>query len=324
MSYAVETDGYVECRLCPHGCRIAPGHSGICRVRSNEAGVLALPYFGIASGVSMDPIEKKPLYHFYPGRSILSIGFYGCNLRCPFCQNYDISQRVTPQKAPISPGELVDIALGRNSVGIAYTYSESVVHFEYVVEAAKIARRQGLKNVLVSNGFLNPEPAAELLDLMDAANIDLKSFSDDFYEKELKGALGPVLEFIKLASKRVFLEVTTLIIPGKNDSKEEISEIAGFLGAIDRGIPLHLSCYYPTYKYSIQATAPETVYLLAEIARDKLHFVYAGNVGGVETNTMCPSCNSLLVQRRGYYTEWVGISRERCKACGTEVRIPGV
>ena len=324
MSYSVQTNGYLECQLCPHNCKLLPDSTGICRVRKNNNGELGLPYYGIASGLAVDPIEKKPLYHFYPGSQILSIGFFGCNLRCPFCQNYDISQRVAKERDPITPEELVEMARQRRSIGIAYTYSEPLVHFEYVVECATAAHNAGLVNVLVSNGFLNETPAKELLGLMDAANIDLKSFNQGFYRKELKGDLDPVLRFIELAAKSVHLEVTTLVIPGRNDGEEEISNIAGFLAGLNPSIPLHLSCYYPTYKYSVAATPPETVFQLADVAHAKLHYVYPGNVGGRETNTTCPTCSNLLIKRHGYITEVVGIADGKCKACCAEIPIPGV
>lgn len=324
MSYTEAASGKLLCRLCPHSCLISEGKPGICRIRLNRGGDLSLPFYGRTTGTSVDPIEKKPLYHFYPGNSILSIGFFGCNLRCPFCQNYSISQTVAEHGEKINPDELVELALRRKSFGIAYTYSEPVVHFEYVTEAASLARRKGLTNVLVSNGFLNPEPAAELLDLMDAANIDLKSFNPDFYKKEIGGSLSPVLEFLEIAAHKVLLEVTTLVIPGKNDSEGEIEKIASFVASLSPDIPLHLSCYYPTYKYSIEATTPETVFHLADIAKKHLRFVYPGNVGLRETNTNCPSCDALLIQRSGYVTRIKNVKDGRCADCGLEIPVVGL
>ena len=271
----------------------------------------------------MDPIEKKPLYHFYPGSTIFSVGFFGCNFHCPFCQNYTISQRVEKRKQ-ISPESLVEMACESGSFGIAYTYSEPLIHFEYVQKAAELAHSRGLKNVLVSNGHLNPEPAKELLSIVDAANIDLKSFNPDFYRKELGGNFDSVLEFLSIASKKTSLEVTTLVIPGKNDSDQEINQIAQFVSSLDSQIPLHLSCYYPTYKYSVGATPTERIVDLTGIAGEILEYVYPGNVGLRESNTFCPDCGSLLIRRAGYYTSVVGIKDGRCSSCENPIPIVGV
>ena len=324
MGYTTLAGDRLQCTLCPHGCSIADGKSGVCGVRFNEGGALALPYYGSISSIAVDPIEKKPLYHFHPGAPILSVGFFGCNFRCPFCQNYTISQRVVKQRDPLSPDELVETALLRKSFGIAYTYSEPVVHFEYVLDSARLARARGLKNVLVSNGFLNPEPAEELLELMDAADIDLKSFSPQFYRKEIGGRMDAVLDFLRIAAKKTALEVTTLVIPGKNDSETEITQIAEFVATLNPDIPLHLSCYFPTYKYVIEATPPERVLELAAAARQALRYVYPGNVGSLENNTTCPTCAALLIRRTGYATEVVGLERGRCAKCGGHIPIQGV
>ena len=314
-------DGYIQCELCPNRCKIREGKTGICNVRLNDGETLALPFYGRLSALGIDPIEKKPLYHFYPGSPILSAGFVGCSLQCPFCQNHSISQSAGRADRYVGPEELVEIAKDQNSFGIAYTYSEPTVHTEYVLEASEIARRKGLKNVLVSNGYLNPEPADDLLELTDAANIDLKCFNDDFYRKEIKGRLEPVLEFIRKASEKTRLEVTTLIIPGKNDSDEEMEQIASFLAGLDPEIPLHLSCYYPSYKYTIPRTQYSMAEHLAAIARKKLPFVYLGNVGLRETNTYCPSCGELLIRRSGYTIRIPGLQDGACANCGRKIQI---
>lgn len=313
--------GKIQCNLCPHGCELADGGTGICRVRQNRRGELSLPYYGMLSALAMDPIEKKPLYHFHPGSRILSAGFYGCNFRCPFCQNYNISQQLAEGGSVTTPEELVQAAVRQGSVGIAYTYSEPLVHFEYILKSAKLARENGLKNVLVTNGYINPTPAAELLEWIDAANVDLKSFNGDFYQDEIRGTLDPVLAFIKQAAGVVSLEVTTLVIPGKNDSTSEIRAISGFISDISAEIPLHLSCYYPTYKYTVKATTPDTVFDLARTAREKLKYVYEGNVGRHETNTFCPNCGTLLVKRRGYSVTIESLSNGRCSDCGTKIPV---
>ena len=311
----------VRCTLCPNNCIIAPGKYGSCLVRRNLQGELTLPYFGAVSSLAIDPIEKKPLYHFYPGEKILSIGFLGCNFHCPFCQNYQISQSTDIPFSTLTPAELVDNAKKQGSFAIAYTYSEPLIHFEYVLEAAQQAHGKGLKNVLVSNGYLNQEPASELLEYIDAANIDLKSFNPDFYRREIGGSLDEVKRFITQAAAKIALEVTTLIIPGKNDALEEIKEIAAFLGAIDRNIPYHLSAYYPQYHYHIPPTPISTLTAALETAAKHLNYVYLGNVGSSEINTLCPECGSLLIRRRGYSVQIKGIKEQKCRSCGKRVDI---
>jgi pyruvate formate lyase activating enzyme len=317
-------DGKALCELCPHGCVIADGKTGICGVRRNAGGTLTLPYYGKISSLAVDPIEKKPLYHFFPGATILSAGFWGCNFHCPFCQNYSISQNVNDDSDFLPPKDLVALAQRRGSFAIAYTYSEPLVHFEYVLECARLARASGLKNVLVSNGYINEAPAAELLEYLDAANIDLKSFQEGFYREEIGGGLEPVKRFIAQAAGRVALEVTTLVIPTKNDSAEEIEAIARFLAGLNPDIPLHLSCYYPVYKYTLPPTPPETVMELARVARRHLRYVYEGNVGSRETNTACAGCGSVLIRRRGYDVTFPGLRHGDCIKCGRACHITGL
>ena len=323
MSYTVSHAEYLECNLCPHNCKIRDGKSGRCGVRRNNQGELDLSLYGAISSVAHDPIEKKPLYHFYPGRSILSLGFFGCNFHCPFCQNHSISQHTDRLGESITPADAASMAMKHDSLGIAYTYSEPIVHFEFIRDTAKEVRKRGLKNVLVSNGYISPEPGLELLDLIDAANIDLKSMSDDFYRSELGGSLDPVLEFINLASTRTHLEVTTLIVTDINDSESEIASLASTLAEINPAIPLHLSCYYPNYKYRAEPTAPERVFRLAEIAREHLHYVYPGNVGSAPVNTTCNSCGTVLIERHGYRVNTKGINAGKCANCASPVDIVG-
>ncbi|MBN1525212.1 MAG: AmmeMemoRadiSam system radical SAM enzyme [Spirochaetales bacterium] len=322
--YSRKPGNILLCELCPNNCRIESGDSGICQVRKNNAGILSLPYYGMCTAIALDPIEKKPLYHFYPGKNILSVGFLGCSFKCPFCQNFAISQSVSTHARPVSPQNLVDMALKEQSFAIAYTYSEPIVHLEYVLDTASIARAKGLKNVLVSNGYVNPKPAEELLSAMDAANIDLKSFNPDFYKEEIKGKLAPVKKFIEMAAGRIHLEVTTLIIPGKNDSVREMEEIAQFLASLDKNMPFHLSCYYPTYKYDIAATPVYSVKKLADVARKYLTYVYIGNAGGESTDTLCISCGSVLVGRRGYTVSLDGIQGKNCRKCGAVAPVAGL
>ena len=311
----------VRCTLCPNNCIIAPGKYGSCLVRRNLQGELNLPYYGAVSSLAIDPIEKKPLYHFYPGEKILSVGFLGCNFHCPFCQNYQISQSTDIPFSTLTPAELVGNALKQGSFAIAYTYSEPLIHFEYVLETAQRAHEKGLKNVLVSNGYLNQEPASKLLEHIDAANIDLKSLNPDFYRREIGGNLDEVMRFITQAAGVTALEVTTLIIPGKNDALEEIEGIAAFLGDIDRNIPYHLSAYYPQYNYHIPPTSISTLTAASKAALKHLNYVYLGNVGSSEINTRCPKCGNLLIKRSGYSVQIKGIKEQKCSNCGNRVDI---
>jgi pyruvate formate lyase activating enzyme len=321
LYFSKRDNNNIQCLLCPNRCVISENRHGICRVRFNRNGELDLPLYGKLSAVSMDPIEKKPLYHFYPASTILSVGFLGCTFHCPFCQNYSISQTNSGPFTETSPEDLITAAKKNNSNGIAYTYSEPLIHFEYILDSAKAARESGLKNVLVSNGYINPDPADELLEYIDAANIDLKTFNPEFYKKEIGGELEEVKRFLKQAAGRIHLEVTTLVIPGKNDSEEEIESIAAFLSDLSRDIPYHLSCYYPTYKYSIPPTSENTVKKLSETAGRYLKYVYLGNVGFNETNTYCPECKNLLIKRTGYHVNVPGIRKGRCTSCNTEVSV---
>ncbi|GHV87305.1 AmmeMemoRadiSam system radical SAM enzyme [Spirochaetia bacterium] len=269
-------DPGIRCTLCPHQCRIAPGGRGACGVRENRDGVLALPYCGYITAIARDPIEKKPLYHFRPGSSILSLGFAGCNLRCPFCQNWRISQiaGIGGNAAPgryLSPAEAVALASAEpGKRQIAYTYSEPLVHAEYLIDCMKLARAQGIANVLVTNGCINEQAAAEILPLTDAANIDLKCFSEETYAKVLGGNLPAVLNFIRMAHDAgVHTEITTLVIPGLNDSEGELDQCAAFIAGLSnknewsfasqaklRGtsalaeVPWHLSAYHPDYRWN--------------------------------------------------------------------------
>lgn len=312
----------VECRLCPHNCHIQPGQSGFCRVRKNEKGVLYSLNYGRVSSWGIDPIEKKPLYHFYPGSQILSVGTFGCNFRCGFCQNWQIAQQVPPTRV-VDPEELVEIAIqatGRGSIGIAYTYSEPMIWYEYVYDTAKLARSRGLKNVLVTNGYIQKEPLKEILPLVDAMNIDVKGFTEDFYHDVCRGDLESVLQTVEIAHAVSHVEITNLVIPAKNDSEEEISKLVDWLASLDNSIPLHLSRYFPHFKFDIPATPVETLIRAAKIARRKLKYVYIGNVWEIAGNdTVCPVCGNILVRRNGYGAELLGIKENSCSRCGSDV-----
>ena len=232
------------------------------------------------TAIALDPIEKKPLYHFFPGQMILSVGTLGCNLHCQFCQNWQIAHG-NPAFVATSPQKLAELAeqQGPLNIGVAYTYSEPIVWFEYVYDAATAVKRRGLKNVLVTNGFINPEPLAELLPLIDAMNIDLKAFNQDFYREVCRGELDAVKQTISKAATSCHVEVTTLVVPGFNDADEEIAELARWLAAIDPAIPLHLSRYFPRYRMELPATPLESLFRARSIAQRYLRNVYVGNVG---------------------------------------------
>lgn len=272
----------LECKLCPHHCRLDEGQTGLCNARSNKGGETVSVNYGEITGIALDPIEKKPLRHFYPGSKILSAGSYGCNLKCSFCQNHEISTAgkndIKTQHA--TPENLIKVAMDlmpSGNIGIAYTYNEPIVGYEYVMDCAAEARKKGLKNVVVTNGCFCEEPIKELLPFIDAFNIDLKGFTDEFY-KNVGGDFETVKRFIKLASENSHVEITTLIIPGENDSEEEITELSEFIASVNKNIPLHISRFFPCYKMSHKnPTDVKKVYELAETARKNLNYVYEGN-----------------------------------------------
>jgi pyruvate formate lyase activating enzyme len=271
------------CEICPHHCRIEEGHVGLCKSRMNRNGEIISENYGKLTALALDPIEKKPLYHFYPGSRILSVGSYGCNLNCPFCQNCDISMAGGDEikTARITCGELVEKALSvmdRGNIGIAYTYNEPLIGYEFVRDCAALAKQRGLKNVAVTNGYICEEPLRELLPLIDAFNIDLKGFTEEFYHK-LRGDLETVKRSIEIASEKCHVEVTTLIVPGENDSEEEMERLSGWLAGVSPEIPLHISRFFPRWHMQDRnATPVKQVYRLAEIARKKLKYVHEGNV----------------------------------------------
>ncbi len=308
----------VRCNLCPHRCILKPGQVGLCRVRKNENGILVTLNYGEISAISMDPIEKKPLFHFNPGDKILSVSTIGCNLRCPFCQNWEIAHGDAPTRR-VTPEQLVRIALERGSRGIAYTYNEPVIWYEFVLDTSRIASKEGLYNVLVTNGYIEEEPLKLLLQSIHAMNIDLKGWNDKFYLKEIGGKKEVVMKTIETVYKAgIHVEVTTLVIPGKNDNLEELEEEFKWLASVDKNIPLHLSRYFPSYKYTIPPTPPEKLVEIYELAKKYLNFVYIGNLWDEKyETTVCPSCGNVVIRRKGYDVDASGIDEEgRCKVCG--------
>ena len=315
----------VRCLLCPHLCVIGPGGTGLCGVRAgaqetNGRGSLSLPGYGFVTAEAADPIEKKPLYHFLPGSPVWSIGFAGCNLDCPFCQNHEIARAPAGSGRRRTPDEVVAVAASSGSRMIAYTYSEPTVHFEFVVAAAERARKAGLKNVLVTNGCLNPGPAAELLDLMDAVNIDVKSWNPTYYRDVLRGNLATVRAFVEAAVERCWTELTTLVVPDDNDSDTDMAEMCSWIASLSPVIPLHLSAYHPSYKYGRSATDAESLRRFRNVAKGRLTFVYVGNIGW-ENDTACPGCGAAVIERKFYSTR-SALAGNACPECGTVV--PGV
>lgn len=269
----------VHCHLCPNECIIRDGKVGSCGVRINDGGKLFTAVYGKMISMALDPIEKKPLYHYHPGEYILSVGTKGCNFHCTFCQNWSISQDRNVLTEDITSKEIIEKAKSADSFGIAYTYNEPFIWFEFVLETAKLARTAGLKNVLVTNGYVNMEPLEEMLPYIDAMNIDLKSIDEEFYKKICKGKLEPVLDVIKRAAKSCHIELTNLIIPTLNDSKNSIKRLVGWIcDNVGRQTPLHLSRYFPCYKMNIPPTPVETLKMAERIAKEKLKYVYLGNV----------------------------------------------
>ena len=275
----------LRCDLCPGNCVIKNGEFGACGVRGNKGGKGIIPFYGYISSLASDPIEKKPLYHFKPGTSILSLGFLGCNLRCPFCQNWHISQNTDIGQSRgrwMQPGEIISAALKYDSPSIAYTYSEPLIHIEYILDCMTLARRHKIANVLVTNGCIKSTAAEEVLNLTDAANVDLKCFSAQTYGKTLSGggnSFQAVLSFIQLCAKMgVHLEVTTLVVPDLNDSKEELDAIADFIASVNKDIPLHLTAYHPDYRWNAPPTNPAFLRNAAKEAGGKLTFVHTGNI----------------------------------------------
>jgi pyruvate formate lyase activating enzyme len=320
-------DGAVECFLCSHRCHIADGKRGVCRVRQNDGGTLCSLVYGRLIARHMDPIEKKPLYHFLPGTPSYSIATPGCNFRCRFCQNWQISQ--TNGSAAfdglgyVPPEDVVEAAESGRAATIAYTYTEPTIFMEYALDCARLARPRGLRNVFVTNGFQSPEAVEAMAGLIDAANVDLKAFSDEFYRSECGGRLQPVLDTIaNMHEAGIHVEVTTLVVPGANDTDEQFAGIAAFLAGVSPDIPWHISRFHPDYKETGLPPTPMEAMERAESAGRKagLNYVYLGNVlttGG--QNTRCPDCGKVLVERSGFSRPTVRVKEPRCPGCGRMV-----
>jgi len=319
----------VKCELCPHNCLIVEGRRGVCGVRENQEGKLLSLVYGKIIAAHVDPIEKKPLFHFLPGSRAYSIATVGCNFRCLFCQNYDISQ-VSKQYPDIigeerSPEEVVEEALRNDCQSISYTYTEPTIFFEFAYDCARLAVQKGLKNNFVTNGYINPEPLKLIAPYLQGANVDLKSFRDEFYKKVTGAFLEPVLSTLKLMVELgIWVEVTTLLIPGLNDSMEELTDIANFIKSeLGAEVPWHVSAFYPTYKMTDRPRTPaETLIKAREIGlKAGLKYVFVGNIpiAGSE-DTYCRECQKLLIQRSGFQVLQNNIIKHHCSYCGVEIK----
>jgi len=316
----------VRCDLCPNACMLPDGATGICRVRRNRAGVLYTQVFGAVCANHSDPIEKKPLFHFLPGSQALSIATPGCNIACKFCQNWRISQ-FPPDKVPfayISPADLVRQAKGQGAPTIAFTYSEPVVFYEYMLAVSREAKQKGIRAVMISNGYINAEPLRQLLPYLDAVKVDLKAFSEGFYRDVCRGRLQPVLDtLVRIKQAGKWLELVVLLIPGLNDGAAEIRRMSRFIAKeLDPDVPVHFSRFHPDYKLSnINATPLATLERAARIAAEEgLHYAYVGNVWRhKQESTYCPACGKCVIERLGYLVTATHLKAGACAFCGRKI-----
>lgn len=315
-------DSKVRCTLCPYNCLLTEGKIGICKNRFNKEGKLLTNNYAEVVTMAVDPIEKKPLYHFHPGSMILSTGPNGCNFGCLNCQNWTISQQEV-KTVNMSPEALTRSALEHDSIGVAFTYTEPFIWFEYLRDSAKLLKEKNLKVIIISNGFINQEPLKELLPYVDAMNLDLKSINDSFYKRICKGMLQPVLDTITAVAKSgVHLEITNLLIPTLNDSENEIESLAKFIASLDKQIPLHISAYHPDYKLDYPKAESSHLRRAYDIASDYLDFVYLGNIASeVGQDTICPNCKNVLISRSYYLAQNVGLKEGKCTNCDSKAAI---
>ena len=319
--------GSVGCLLCSHFCHIQPGRRGLCRVRENRDGALVTLVYGKLVAENADPIEKKPLYHVAPGSRSYSVATAGCNFRCKHCQNYSISQvpsGAVPPGHPVTPDEVVAAALAAGCRSIAYTYTEPTVFFEFALDCMRLANRAGLLNLFVTNGYLSPQGVAAAAPYLDAANVDLKAYTDSFYRRICGARLEPVLECIRnLWQSGVWVEVTTLLIPQHNDAPEELRDLARFLVSVSPDLPWHVTGYYPTYQLTEPPPTPAATLTQARLLglAEGLHYVYTGNRPGTEgEDTACPHCGRVVLGRRGFAITVNQLTAAgACRGCGGHI-----
>lgn len=314
----------VRCLLCPHFCLIENGKRGKCGVRENIDGKLYSLNYGKVIANSVDPVEKKPLFHFMPGTKTYSIATVGCNLFCEFCQNWEISQDVKEIIGKeMTPSEIVEDAIQKGCKSIAYTYTEPTIFFEFAYDTAKLAKKKGLKNIFVSNGFINKEAIDKISEYLDAINIDLKGFSEDYYKRYCGARLEPVLDAIKHYHKKVWLELTTLIVPGHNDDEESFEKITDLIISLDKNIPWHISRFHPDYKMiDVPVTSMEAIDKAYAIGKKKgIKYIYTGNVYDDRENTYCPKCGKVVIDRKGMHVNKINLDKDRCKFCKAKIDI---
>jgi pyruvate formate lyase activating enzyme len=328
MLYRKAEKDFCDCFLCAHRCHIAPGKRGICRVRENRDGTLCSLVYGKLIAAHVDPIEKKPLYHFMPGSVSYSIATTGCNFQCDFCQNWQISQGARDGDIPgryTEPEEVVEAAESHGCGSISYTYTEPTIYFEYAFDCAKLAKSRGLRNNFVTNGYETPETVEKMAGVIDAANVDLKAFSDGFYRERCKARLEPVCESIRLMHQAgIHVEVTTLLIPGYNDDPDELKRLTEFLAGVSPDIAWHVSRYHPDYQFDHASVTPsELIFRALETGKQAgLRFVYAGNLpAGEYENTRCPKCGTTVISRSGFSARITGLKGSACSACGEQLPI---
>jgi len=319
-------DNIVQCQLCPRRCTIPEGLRGYCRTRENRKGVLYTLVYAKPVAIHIDPIEKKPLFHFLPSAKAYSIATAGCNLKCKFCQNWEISQSKPEELEYIylTPADLIKKVKESGTAVIAYTYNEPTIFYEYMLETAKLARQQGIKNVMHSNGYINEAPLKELAKYLDAANIDLKGFSEEYYAKLTEGSLAPVLNSLKvLKSQGVHIEITTLLLSGFNDDAAVLKKMCFWIkDNLGPDTPLHFSRFFPMYKLtSLNPTPLDSLERARRIAIEcGLKYVYIGNISpNPAENTYCPGCGKIVIERNGYFVRQDNLKKGRCKFCGEEI-----
>lgn len=320
-------DGRTQCTICPRLCKLEDGQAGFCQVRKNIDGNIVSTTYGYNTGLSVDPIEKKPLYHFYPGSKVLSFGTLGCNMGCQFCQNWHMSKsKADPMINQAFPDKIVSIAKQLSCKSVAFTYNDPVVFFEYAVDTAKLCRDNGIKTVAVTAGYISPEPRKEFFTYMDAANIDLKAFSEGFYKKNCLAHLEPILDTIKYVKNETncWLELTTLLIEGENDSDEELQkECAWIVDELGRDVPLHFSAFHPAYKFIDKPQTKVSTLLRAyDIAKKAgINHVYTGNISNTKTSTTyCSACKKPLILRLGYELATENLRQGHCTFCGSRCK----
>lgn len=304
----------IRCELCPHYCLIASEETGRCHIRVNQNGQLLATAYGQVTACAVDPIEKKPLYHVKPGQPIFSIGSTGCNFKCVFCQNWEISQG-HGATTTMTPEQVTDQALQTGCCGVAYTYNEPIINIEYILDCVQVVKAQGLINVMVSNGYINSKPLEALLPWIDAWNIDLKSMSDSFYREVCGGQVKPVKKTIEQIAAAAHLEVTHLMVTDPRHTRAHTEKLIDWLAGVSTNIPLHLSRYFPQYQYTAEATSAEVMQAAFEYGQEKMKWVYLGNIQQEANPTTCPQCHAVLIERHGFQGVQSSLTRPQCPHC---------